>query len=81
MLCQRKIFVMHSDPYLITISNEDCEKNIWNIYPPEPQKRKSNSKLKKENQINKNVSFLDLNINIQNSGLQTKLYDKYNYVI
>ena len=57
MLCQRKIFVMHSDPYLITISNEDCEKNIWNIYPPEPQKRKSNSNSKKKTKLIKTLAF------------------------
>ena len=24
----------------IAINNENFEKNIWNIYPPEPQKKK-----------------------------------------
>ena len=33
-------------------------------------------KLKKENHINKNSNFLDLNINIQNSRFQTMFYDK-----
>ena len=30
----------------------------------------------KENQINENANFLDLNINIQNSRFLTKHYDK-----
>lgn len=33
-------------------------------------------KLKKENPINKNSNFLDLNINIQSSRFQTMFYDK-----
>ena len=41
---------------LITINNENFEKNIWNIHLAELEH-------KKENQINKNANFLDLNIN------------------
>ena len=44
----------------ITISNENFEKNVQNIYPTE-------LKLKKENQLNQNAKFLDLNNKIQNS--------------
>ena len=56
---------------LITINNENFEKNIRNIYPAELD-------LKKENQNDKNANFLDLNIEISNSTFQTKLYDKRN---
>ena len=44
---------------LITINNDNFEKNIQNIYPAELE-------LNKENQINKNAKFLDLNTKIQN---------------
>ena len=44
-------------------------KNIWNIYPTELE-------LKKENQINKDSSFLDLGIKIQNSRFQQKFTNK-----
>ena len=51
---------------LTTISDKNLEKNIQNIYPAEV-------KLTKKKKINKISNFLDLNINIQNSGLRAKL--------
>ena len=51
---------------LTTISGKNLEENIQNIYPAEV-------KLTKKKKINKISNFLDLNINIQNSGLRAKL--------
>ena len=52
---------------LTTISGKNLEENIQNIYPAEVKLTK------KKKQINKISNFLDLNINIQNSGLRAKL--------
>ena len=52
---------------LTTISDKNLEKNIQNIYPAEVKLTK------KQKKINKISNFLDLNINIQNSGLRAKL--------
>ena len=54
---------------LVTSNNENLEKNIQNIYSAE-------LKLKREKQFDKNANFLDLNIKIQNSRFQIKLYEK-----
>ena len=52
---------------LTTLSDKNLEKNIQNIYPAEVKLTK------KQKKINKISNFLDLNINIQNSGLRAKL--------
>lgn len=54
---------------LTVINKEYVKKNKQSTYP-------ADMKLKKENHINKNSNFLDLNINIQSSRFQTMFYDK-----
>ena len=55
---------------LITINDDGIfEKNIKNIYPAELE-------LKKESQVNTSAHFLDLNIEINNSKFDSKLFDK-----
>ena len=48
---------------LITMKNQNFQKNIRNIFPAELE-------LIKENQINKVSSFLDLNFEMQNCRFQ-----------
>ena len=62
------VFRYIDDLIAINDSNE-FEKYFSEIYPDELE-------LKKENAINTDTNFLELNISISNSTFQTKLYDK-----
>ena len=54
---------------IFTIDNPEFEKHIPDIYPTELQ-------LNKENTLDKETSFLDLNIKVIGSDVHTSVYDK-----
>ena len=54
---------------LISLNNKDFEKYLNKIYPPELS-------ITKETKSDKEASYLDLSITIENDKFHTKLYDK-----
>ena len=58
-----------NDPDVFTIDNPELKKHIPDIYPRELQ-------LKKENNSDRETSFLDLNIKVFGSDVHTSVCDK-----
>ena len=71
---RHELIDMFNDTYryldnIFTIDNPDFEKYVPDIYTAELQ-------LYKTNTSDKEISFLDLNINVIGSGIHTSVYDK-----